>query len=192
MTLTFDPATHTYRVDWNPVPSVTQILTAMGCIDKTWYTSEACQRGTFVHKMLALNDAGTLDESTVCDGLRGYLAAWRKFLVEWPCKIIEVEHQKCMIDGTLAGTPDRVVVRRHVKAVIDIKTGDPEPWHELQTAGYAMLCGNAHMQRYAVYLSDSGSYRLVVHTTYGVIIWRSMLTAYRWLSANGRIANNGE
>lgn len=192
MNLTFDAASHVYRVDGNPVPSVTQILTAMGCIDKTWYTSEACQRGTFVHKMLALNDAGTLDESTVCDGLRGYLAAWRKFLVEWPCKIIEVERQKCMIDGTLAGTPDRLVVRHYVHAILDIKTGDPEPWHDLQTAAYAVLYGNSHLQRYAVYLDENGTYRLKVHSAYGVIIWRAMLTSYKWLKENGRIANNGE
>lgn len=53
MKVAFDPLTHTYTMDGEPVLSVTQLCEQAGLVDKTFFTEEARQRGTDVHECLA-------------------------------------------------------------------------------------------------------------------------------------------
>jgi hypothetical protein len=82
MMITFDPDTHTYTLDGQTVPSVTQVLQAMGFVDSTWFTEESRTRGKYVHRIIELHINQELDESTVDDSLAGYFGAFKLFCSE--------------------------------------------------------------------------------------------------------------
>ena len=50
MTLLFDPEKHEYRVNSVLYPSVTEILSEMGFIDRTWFTEDGRLRGKLTHQ----------------------------------------------------------------------------------------------------------------------------------------------
>lgn len=83
--LTFAAETHEYRVNGRLVPSVTQILEAVGLIDYShipWPTRQmALERGRAVHEAIALDLAGDLDEESADEiGILGYIQAARAAL----------------------------------------------------------------------------------------------------------------
>ena len=47
--------------------------------------------------------------------------------------------------------------------MIDIKTGQKQKWHQLQTAGYAILSGELDIKRYCLYLTKKETYKLEPH-----------------------------
>ena len=161
--LHFDQATHVYRLGDRVLPSVTQVLKEAGIIDDTWYTEESRIRGSFAHEATALDDAGVLDESSVDSSLAGYLEAWRRFKRDSGMRILKAEFRICDRVYGYAGTVDRLAVVRHQPTIPDIKTGDPEPWHALQLAGYAR-CVPGRPMRMGVYLHDDGKYTTRTYT----------------------------
>lgn len=187
--LTFDPETHEYRLNGEVVPSVTQVLSLAGLIDGRWYTPDAAQRGTYVAQATEMDDEGTLDESALDPALRAYVEAWRKFRTDTRCDVIAAEHIVWSAVHRFAGTLDRWLLIDGKDTLIDIKTGSPEPFHPIQTAGYA-ACLKVHMERGAVYLSDNANYRLVAHDDpldRGVFL--SALTIAQWKIKHGRNLN---
>lgn len=158
----FDPRSHVYKVDGRCVPSVTQVIKRAGLMNDEWYNEEACQRGKYVAEATQLMDLGTLDEDTLDPLLRPYLDAWEAFLTDSRCEVIAIEHTVFNPTYHYAGTIDRWVSWNGKETIIDIKTGQPEAWHGLQTAGYALCFTKLAMQRACVYLSDSG-FKVVVH-----------------------------
>lgn len=163
MNLTFDDSTHTYRIDGVAVPSVTQVLQLAGLSDPSKYPPGAAERGTYVHIGTALYDRDDLNEDVLDDDKRGYIAAWAKFRADSEFEIDAIEARRCSETRRFAGTIDRLGIWNGWHTIIDIKSGQPEPWHALQTMGYAILIGGATMERYAVYLRPNGSYKLVCH-----------------------------
>lgn len=182
--LHFDEATHEYRFHdpaapavWGKVvPSVTQILHAVGIIDDTWFKEEHRIRGRYVHRMILYEERQVLDERTVDPRLRGYLEAYRRFIAEHepgPCLLIE----QPLADPVLgyAGTPDQVRILRNDHSLIDHKTGISLPWHPIQTAAYNVLVREQATiwpadqavpipKRYGLYLHKDGKYDLHQHT----------------------------
>lgn len=156
--LTFDPDTHVYTYDGQPVPSVTQILKEAGVIDTQWYTGDGAIRGQCVAEATALDDEGELDETSLDPALAGYMAAWRKFVAE--TGIIFQQIETPLFHNTLryAGTPDRIATWAGKPCVIDIKTGGREDWHGLQLAAYAGMVDGPH-SRCGVYLGPEGTYK---------------------------------
>jgi hypothetical protein len=77
--LLFDPDSHTYTLNGEKVPSITQIIADMGLIDTTWFTDHSRERGTFVHRIIEWHLLKELDEDTVDESLVGYLNAWKRF-----------------------------------------------------------------------------------------------------------------
>lgn len=167
--LTFEHATHTYRIDGAVVPSVTQILSEAGLIDDRWYTEESQLRGRTVHIITALEDRGELEESQVADEYKGYLAAWRRFKAETNCDIMAIEKRAYESTYRFAGTLDRTIEYRNAHGgaygVLDIKTGTEASWHPIQTAGYKM-CDDGLLTRFAVYLSADATYKFRQHGDY--------------------------
>lgn len=177
LVLTFDAEKHEYRLHdaqtpaaWGRLlPSVTQILHAVGLIDDQWYMEEHRTRGRYVHQMIAFEEREGLDESTVDQRLAGHLAAYRRFIAEahpGPCRLLE----RPLADAALgyAGTPDQVRELHGRLALIDHKSGTPLPWHPLQTGAYESLVRLSDLQtgpldRYALYLHRNGTYRLERH-----------------------------
>ena len=161
--LEFDEATHTYSVSGKQMSSVTRILKSAGLIDERWFSDEGARRGSYAHKALELYDQSDLDEETLDPGLVPYLDAWKKFRSEFPCEILAVEERVVHPVYSYAGTLDRRVKLKgkDEKAVIDLKTGEPQNWHAVQTAAYAMAFDEP-MRRFGVYLSEGG-FKLVEH-----------------------------
>ena len=148
------------------LPRVTEILKRAGvCGDFDRVPQSALDRGHAVHEAAALDDLGTLDEASVDDRLRGYLAAWRAFRRETGAECIEIERKVRREDLGYRGTLDRVAVIGGKRWIIDLKCGAScQPWHALQTAAYAMAYSpDLAMQRGCVHIESSGAYRLRVH-----------------------------
>jgi hypothetical protein len=157
----FDEATHTYAVAGRVLPSVTQILKAVGIIDDSYYAPGSDERGTAIHLACQLDDEGDLDESTLDPAIRPYLNAWREFRATLDNHdLMRIEQR--LADPVLgfAGTIDRIVPFNAIRAeIIDIKSGAPEPWHAIQLAAYQLLAKTTG-KRTAVYLSADGTYKL--------------------------------
>jgi hypothetical protein len=175
-----DRATHTYSTGR---PAVTDLLTAAGLVDPTWFTEEARLRGTAVHTLCEYDDEGDLDESKIDERLIGYLQSYRRwrelcgFKPEW----IEIS----VGNGLYAGTPDRVIVSRP-RALYDLKTGAFNRGHAIQTALYVNLLPDPYSySRFGIYLQADGSIAKVREfpkTDYrsDLIVGLSALNIYNW------------
>lgn len=185
--LRFQEDAHVYTLDGVVIPSNTQVLTAEGLIDKTFYSEDGRERGTRVHAACWFADEGKLDWDTVAEDERGYIRAFEKFKreSEWITDFNELPVWGSPGFGTrldLLGVGvfkvgDTFLRRR---AVVDIKTGVVPPWVGLQTAGQKMAvveriqaqdeAWSAHLEyinghpypelRFALKLNRNGTYRL--------------------------------
>ena len=162
MNLTFDEATHTYRLDGTVLPSVTTILKAEGFVDTSRYTEYGRDRGTKVHRAIHLYDDGELDEDSLDPALRPYLEGWIRFKQESGFEVIESEGRHASEAYQFAGTLDKLGTwKPNTPVIIDIKTGKVESWVGLQLAGYHILVDDkSHYKRFALHLREDGSYRL--------------------------------
>ena len=136
-----------YTVDGVPTPSVTEILEAVGLISSRYYKPGAAERGTAVHKMLEDYDVLGIPG----EGL--FFEAYLSFLRKAEPKIIAIERFVFVEDPRYGGTLDRVMEIDGVTYVVDIKTGWPASWHEIQLAAYARAYG-AVDRIAALYLKD--------------------------------------
>jgi hypothetical protein len=101
MSLVFTQEDHTYRLDGEPLPSVSRIkspLTDFSMVDPE-VLQRAADFGTACHKMVELHLAGQLDMSSLDENLFGCLDAWELFLsevnpFEGPGVIIDVKSRK--------------------------------------------------------------------------------------------------
>lgn len=167
--LTFDAKTHTYRLDGVVVPSVTQVLSEAGLLDAQWYTDQHSLRGRIVHVITALDDRNALDESQVGDEYLGYLVAWRAFRTSVPWTILDIEQAVYHAAYRFAGRYDRRMCIHEdgpYAMLVEIKTGQPEQWHRLQTAAYlrcSLTVRSPVVERYVVYLRNNGTYKVCKH-----------------------------
>jgi hypothetical protein len=181
--LEFDPVAHEYRWQRKLVPSVTTII--RGALGNPFervaapVMERARQRGTAVHKACELDDAGTLDESSVDPQIAAYVDAWRAFRREFGFEVLFAELPLYAHTHGFAGTPDCVIkLPDGVRAVVDRKTGLPGPAAALQTAAYAHLIdaefgADLPLRRFAMRMLPSGKYRFHEYTELGD--WRDFL-----------------
>lgn len=187
MGLTFDAATHTYRWKGVVVRSVTQVIEdAMHTFARVpGQVLEVAQlRGTNVHLACQYHDEDCLDESEFTLEELGYLAGWRRFLVEHEPNFTAIEKPFYNEVYGYPGTPDRdgsLLVKggRAEDANIDIKTGTASsPTWGIQTAAYVQ---GKPRRRFTVQLSSDGNYKLLEWTD--PMDWPafvSLLTFNRW------------
>jgi hypothetical protein len=183
--LTFDEASHTYAMNGRPIPGVTSVISGAGLMGFHISSTEAMERGRAVHMICELFDKGELDPDKVPGNLRGYLDAWIKFRIEANVSHIEwcAETVYAHLYG-YAGRIDRLASFRNkpLEYVLDIKSGQPAPWHRIQTAGYEQLRGPKNPIRYCVYLRPNGTFKLVEHDNYqdDVAVFNAALTIQAW------------
>jgi len=167
------------------LPSVTEILQGVGIIDSTWFTPESCERGRAVHAICQLHDEKDLAIDSIDPNLKGYYAAYQKYLAE--AGVDEWSWIECpAMDPlrTYRGTSDRILTARP-RILLDIKSGAPLPWHALQTAAYVnMLPDPYSYQRIGLYLKENGTYA-IKHYPKGnyatdLRVFMSALTIYNW------------
>lgn len=122
--LHFDPTNHTYWLGPKKLPGVTSVLKVLGGYEgiPTNILRKASERGTAVHRVTELDDAGTLDYATLDESLMGYLMAWHRFKDEKKPEIFDAEvpghHPKLLY----AGTRDRRLRIGKKVGVLDIKS----------------------------------------------------------------------
>lgn len=177
-TVEFNPETHEYYVAGERKDSVTKILSCEGFINAQWYSEYGRDRGSAVHLACHLDDTDDLIEESVDPAIAGYLAAWRKFKAETGCLINESEIPQYNPTFEYCGTPDRDALLFGKLSVIDIKTGQPEPWHPFQTAAYALFKASPR-KRYSVQLFEDGKYKLHEHKDRADYdYWRCIVTVH--------------
>ena len=168
--LTFDAASHTYRVGGEVWPSVTQVLEPLQFLDGVpWAVLEAARKfGNHVHEACHLWNAGCLDEAALDPHLAPYLGGWKKFLADTDSQVVFSERRLSHDALRYAGTLDAVCARTGRFHVVDIKSGVVPKTVGLQTAAYreAYRSEAAGLRlmlspvRYCVQLTGVGSYRL--------------------------------
>ena len=166
MTGTYDAERHIYYDDaGREVPSVTKILRF---VTRAYMDTDAADRGTFIHEATALDDQDDLYWEGVPEELLGYLHAWRAFLEQeqFTVSVPQIERRTDHPRWRYAGRIDRLGILGDDPALIDIKTGQPEDWHALQSAAYADALeaeGEFVPVRGCVYLAVDGTFKLVRH-----------------------------
>lgn len=161
--LTFDEATHTYRLLGGVVPGVTQILRPLADFSGVpAATLEAkADLGRRVHLACQLDDENDLDETSVEDDVAPYLAGWRAFLRDTGAEVLENERRVAEPMLMYAGTLDNVLLLNGKKWLVDKKTSFALPAAVgPQTAAYQRALGdNTVTHRGALRLRADGAYR---------------------------------
>ena len=176
----FDELTHTYLVDGEEVPSVTEILKPLHRSYKKVNQSVldyAANRGRAVHEALEVYDLG--GELEVVPETEGFIRAYLEWSQIYRPKWIGVEQIVYNNRAGYIGTLDRIGYLNGTElAIVDIKTSQPTKEALvsvcLQTEAYA----NAYStepdgskeffpSRYGLFLKSDGTYRVVDCREYG-------------------------
>lgn len=186
MSLTFDPETHAYESDGKRLPHVTGILRDEGFVDTAWFTEYSRDRGTKVHRAIEFYDAGDLDEEALDPVLWPYVMGWQRFKQEANVTVEASEVRLASEVYGFAGTIDKVATIGNTKAIIDIKSGQVQPWTAIQLAAYSILLNEPVRKRYAVQLGDDGSYRLhEFKDRSDRAVFLAALTVHQWKRREG-------
>lgn len=184
--VSFDEVKHKYTCEGLTLPSVTQILTAVGLPDLSAIPAVTLQwkaeLGTMVHLATELDDQNELDYNSLDDRIIPYLEAYRRFKSESGFKIIDIE--KMVFDPALkyAGKLDRFGILNGKRSLLDIKTGVFDSLSVgPQTAAYARAYTDLKCNRYTLQLKDNGNYKLhKLNNDNDFNIFLSALNLYRW------------
>ena len=144
----FDEEQHVYRINGRRAPGVTETLHAVRLLwDHSLTDPFYRERGTAVHKAIALDVLGRLDESTVDEHVRPYLHRARGVLQTLDAVPLVVE--KPMFDpiSHYGGCPDILFLARVLSSLVlvDWKTGrtpaadDPTLGMQLDVYGLAAV-----------------------------------------------------
>lgn len=121
---------------------VTDIIRDCGIVDTTYFTQEARDRGTAVHKAIALLEKGQLDpewlrraDEKIQARMVGWMN-WRQDMPHW--QLLRQEFEVTHPRYGYVGHPDVLAhnTREEFQAVIDMKPPGESDWHGLQLAGY--------------------------------------------------------
>lgn len=139
--LHYDDASHTYTLDGERIPGITEVLTAAGEIQGAeWFTPESRDRGSRVHLAAHYLLDDDLDWTTVDDSEMGYGLSVKRFLRETGAVIPFHEMPLAHPALKYGGTPDcPVAIWNCEPKVIDWKTGTYAPHHALQLAAQVEL-----------------------------------------------------
>jgi hypothetical protein len=144
VSLTFDRDSHTYTLDGEIVPSVTQVLRASGLVDFSkipeGVLAAAQLRGTKVHAAIHYYNEQDLDVGEFMGtfpAYAGYLQSWIALMESGRLKTCLCEHRVASRKHRYAGTIDWLGEFDGRGALLDFATGDPEDVaKDLQTAAY--------------------------------------------------------
>lgn len=194
--LTFDEASHTYRMYGELVPSVTQILRPLSDFSgvPADTLAAASQFGTAVHKVCELHDLGTLDMGTVATALLPYLEAWKKFCADYNVEFEGIEELVYNPTMRYCGTLDRRALLTGERYIIDIKSSaELYPSVGPQLAAYrAALPDNLgyRCMRMAVQLRPDASYKMQTYTNQNdMAVFASLITLRNWTMQHNIVPN---
>ena len=139
----FDEATHTYTLDGEVLPSVTQILRSAGMVNTDWCTDFARDRGTAVHAAIHLDIANKLDEDSVDPEVRPYLEQWRQFKKDTGVRVLASEKLVWSDAYGYAGTLDLYCQMHGRNFIIDFKSNTMPKSVDAQLGGYSIAMRTA-------------------------------------------------
>ena len=205
--LSFDPASHTYRVDGRVVPSVTELLEAAGVSPDyrrihPAVLQHARLRGRHTDAACDLADTDDLDWSSVHPEAVPLVQSWESFKKDYGYEPILQQPLLYHPIWDYAGTPDSIgMLDDHVVVVERKATARMAGSYALQVAGYA--CEGLHLAprgggrlepvtwgqpaRLGVHLQRSGKYDLVSYDDPSDIsAWLGVVALARWRKAARR------
>ncbi len=132
----FDPESHSYWLDGQRVPSVTQVLHATGFLpDYSKLDPFYRERGSAAHAAIHLDILGQLDDDSLDEHVGPYVDRFRLWAASVNFRPVFVEGALfCPVYG-YAGTPDTLAYVNDRLTLPDWKTGQFEPGHVVQVAG---------------------------------------------------------
>lgn len=155
----FEPDGHVYTYQGQHWPSITQILKAEGFIDTTWFDEWSRDKGSMVHMACHYDITGELDEDSLDDEIRPYLAAFRKFMAESGFTVTHAEAPGVNTTHSYSGTPDLIGCF-------------PKPG----------VC-----RRFALELNNQGKHKLIPHTDQNDFnVWLAAVATFYWKKNNLR------
>lgn len=193
----FDEATHTYRVDGERYPSVSEICDLMQIWSmlregKTWTVARevlraAAEFGTHVHEACHLDNLGQLDYDALDANLRPFVDGWRKFLADLKGVVVASEIIVVSRSHKYAGRLDALVRIRGKLWLIDIKATSAIPRTVgPQTAAYKHAHGDTKLRRRVVRLKEDGSYESkILEETTDFAYFDAALKMARWFNMAG-------
>jgi len=168
--INFTQSTHTYWVEREgikeKVPSVSTIIGNILELDKQYKNMDPfyANRGTAVHRAIELYIVDNLDEESLDDEVIPFFNAYKKFSKLTKFNPLSSEQQVFSEELWVAGTLDLIGEIQKKKVLIDIKTGQKQKWHQIQTAGYALLADCPDINRYCLYITKKETFKLEPHT----------------------------
>ena len=199
--IAFDPVAHVYRdtETGHAIPSVTTVIREAGLIEgDAFFTEYGRERGSAIHAACHYLDEGDLDDAWMKRNgeLAGYVRAWDRFKSEAPfrCELIEYRVHSAL---GYCGTLDRTGIiggDEIVNCLIDLKSGQHQRWHAIQSAAYANALPNPRRyRRLTVRLDKDGTYDTREHPqkqySEDLAVFVAALTLYNW-RMNGSSASN--
>ena len=167
MSLTFDEATHTYKLDGVVIPSVTQVMKPLsdayyGDVD-TAILGMAAHRGHIVHT--AIENLLKHDIDDIPPEYNGYLDAFKKFATEYPFEAVGIEMRTFHEILRYAGTVDLLCKLDGQLVLIDYKTSakinEMLTGVQLEAYGSALASQDIHVENKAIlHLKSDGKYTL--------------------------------
>ena len=163
--LRFDAESHSYTVDGEAFPSVTEILRDLSAREYRFVDAglmaSAAWLGTAVHFLIELDIAGTLDEAALDPQLHCYLAKWRQFRAQSGFVPLLSESKVFSRRYRYAGTLDMFGTLNGEAALIDAKRCAKVPKTAgPQTAGYETALRECQPEIVARAVNGSGAGRI--------------------------------
>lgn len=151
---------------------ITRVLTLAGVTDFSFVDDEARWRGSEVHRVIELEDKGTLGEG-LPKRLQSYWHAHQKFMRETGFIPTHIEHKVQNKQLGLRGRIDRAGLMKGKLTIVDFKTSAINPAVALQLCLGGHLLDPSHWWgRIAVQLKDDGTYSM---KTFPLMQWHADL-----------------
>lgn len=167
----FDASSHSYYLVRGGkefrVPSVSEILSAVGFVNKKYFKPEDSERGILIHRIARwiekyedirenleyyLEGIQKENQEWIASGdLYGWANSWKRFLKESGWESETIERVRIHSTELFAGRVDRTGYIRNPKiakkhyietddlVVLDLKTGSYQDWHMLQLEAYRIM-----------------------------------------------------
>lgn len=154
---TFDSIAHEYFLGSKKLYGVTTVIKDCGLMGGTeYFTDEARDRGTAVHRACELLMWDNLDFSSLDERIEGYVRSCERYLKATGFRPKRTEFRAYHPELEYAGSWDA----DDDVLLLDEKSGGPSAWHKIQTAGYfelARVNGIKLRRRGGLYLQADGS-----------------------------------
>jgi hypothetical protein len=161
---------HLYRLNDNPVPGVTSVISGLGLIDTSWFTDEHRFRGKAVHAAVHYWLEGDLDWKSLSPALVGYVEGAIRLIETVKLEGLHIEARVGSETYGFCGTADFVGTILGEPVVLDWKSGPVRETTGMQLSGYEIALREEpgapdRFRRIGVQLRSDGTFPKPVNFT---------------------------